>query len=104
MKRRTSTAALIKSARENPFRFFTFEETAAICGWGEKVPGQLAGLGAPIVARKMNPALLMGVDFGELGTDRETERLMTTNSPKFTGDRLRLLGPLITPPGAGDRP
>lgn len=53
------SAALVKAARENPFQFFSFEETAIICDWGKNVPGQLATLGAPVVARKMNPQILM---------------------------------------------
>ena len=53
------TAALVKLARENPYRFFTMEETALICGFGPNVMTSLNSMGAPIVARKCNPQLLL---------------------------------------------
>jgi hypothetical protein len=53
------TAALVKLARENPFRFFTLEEVGKICGFGKDTMTALAALRAPIVARKCNPNLLI---------------------------------------------
>lgn len=58
-RNRPAKAALVKEARENPFACFAFEEIAVIYNWGKNVPGQLAGIGAPVVARKMNPQLLL---------------------------------------------
>lgn len=41
-----------------PFRWFPLCKVARICGFGEDVMTALAGMGAPIVARKCNPNLL----------------------------------------------
>jgi hypothetical protein len=51
-------AELVREARLNPFAWFTSEEVALICGFGADVMTALRALGAPVVGRKMNPALL----------------------------------------------
>lgn len=56
MKRRS---ALVKEARENPFACFSFQEIAILYGWGKNVPSQLVAIGAPCIAKKLNPSLLL---------------------------------------------
>ncbi len=46
-------------AKENPFRFFTLNDVARICGFGPDTMTALNALGAPIVGRKCNPKLLL---------------------------------------------
>jgi hypothetical protein len=50
-----ATAALVKLWRENPFHLFTQTEVRQMFNLGEDAMKALAGLGAPIVAKKMNP-------------------------------------------------
>lgn len=49
----------IELAAKNRFQTFTFEETAQLFGWGRNVPSALAALGAPVVAKRFNPDLLL---------------------------------------------
>lgn len=41
-----------------PFRWFTQGKVARIFGFGDDIMSALAGLGAPVIARKCNPHLL----------------------------------------------
>jgi hypothetical protein len=50
---------LVRVAQENPFRFFSLAEVAKICGFGSDVLTALNSLGAPVVARRCNPRLLV---------------------------------------------
>jgi hypothetical protein len=52
-------SALVTEAAENPFRFFTTEDTGLIFDLGMNVMTALRALGAPVIARKMNPVMLM---------------------------------------------
>ena len=52
-------AALLKSVRENRFACLSFPEIALLYGWGKNIPGALAVIGAPVIARRMNPELLL---------------------------------------------
>ncbi len=49
---------LVEAANVNPNAFFSYEETGIICGFGQDSMTALAGIGAPVAFRKMNPALL----------------------------------------------
>lgn len=51
--------SLPEIAKANEFRFFTLAEMTEILGVGRGAMTALASAGAPIVARKMNPRLLM---------------------------------------------
>ena len=46
-------------ARENPYRFFTFTEIRELFGFGENAITLFVEMGAPVVARKINPTLLL---------------------------------------------
>jgi hypothetical protein len=45
-------------ARENPYRFFSFADIAALFGFGVNTMTEIVRLGAPVVARKLNPDAL----------------------------------------------
>lgn len=49
------SAALAKLVRENPFRFITQAEAGKLFGFGTNAMTMLVNLGAPVVARKINP-------------------------------------------------
>lgn len=49
---------LSELAQRFQFRWFPQGKVGRLCGFGEDVMTALAGLGAPIVARKCNPHLL----------------------------------------------
>ncbi len=49
---------LADEANKYPFRWFGQGKVGQMCGFSENVMTALAGLGAPIVARKSNPHLL----------------------------------------------
>lgn len=59
IKPKSRKISLVKEARENPFACFAFDEIALLYKWGKNVPGQLAAIGAPVIARRMNPHLLL---------------------------------------------
>jgi hypothetical protein len=50
---------LAKLAKENPFRFFTVAEVGSMCDFGVNTMTALITAGAPVVARKINPSLLL---------------------------------------------
>ncbi len=47
--------SLIAAWRSNPFQYFTQTEVRLMFGFGEDAMTALASLGAPIVAKKINP-------------------------------------------------
>jgi len=49
----------LTQAKDNPFRFFSLEDAAEIFGFGRNTMTALADAGAPIIARKCNPQLLL---------------------------------------------
>lgn len=67
-------AALIARSRENPFGFLSLDEVRRIFGFGVNTMTELVRMGAPVVARKMNPGMLMEwlrVNASEVGKIRE---------------------------------
>lgn len=54
----TRRVRLVAESVSNPNGFFTYEETGIICNFGQDSMSALAGLGAPVAFRKMNPALV----------------------------------------------
>ncbi len=50
-----NTSALLQLWRDNPFHYFTQSEARAMFGFGEDAMKALAVLGAPVVAKKINP-------------------------------------------------
>ncbi|XHR29626.1 MAG: hypothetical protein ACFUZC_03520 [Chthoniobacteraceae bacterium] len=54
-----SPHSLAEQAQQNPFRFFSLQEVGEICGFGRDTMTALVASGAPVVARKMNPGLLI---------------------------------------------
>lgn len=50
---------LVAEAAANPFRFFTCEEVGELFDFGRDTMTALIRAGAPIVAKKMNPGLLI---------------------------------------------
>lgn len=52
---------LAKLAQANPFAFLSFEEVAELFNFGKDVMTALAKMpGFPVVAKKVNPTILMG--------------------------------------------
>jgi hypothetical protein len=49
---------LIAEANANPNGFFAFGDCGLILGFGENAMGRLSGAGAPVLFRKMNPAMI----------------------------------------------
>ena len=48
-----------QQAQENPFRFFSFQEVGEMFDFGRDTMTALVNAGAPVVAKKINPALLL---------------------------------------------
>ena len=46
-------------AKENPYRFFNYGEISELFGFGADLITKIVEMGAPVVARKINPTLLM---------------------------------------------
>lgn len=51
-------ARLVAEANANPNAFFTFGDCGLILGFGENAMGRLSSAGAPVLFRKMNPAMI----------------------------------------------
>ena len=52
--------ALVAECNANPNGFFTYEETGIVLGFGQDAMSMLAGIGAPVAFRKMNPSDVRG--------------------------------------------
>lgn len=50
-------ASLAKQVRDNPYVFITYADAATLFGFGTNAMTAFANLGAPVVARKINPDL-----------------------------------------------
>lgn len=46
-------------AAANPYRFFSYQIAGKICGFGVNTITALVDAGAPVVARKINPGMLL---------------------------------------------
>lgn len=57
-QRAAERARLVAESHSNPHAFFSFGECAVILGFGDKAMTRLSGAGAPVVFRKMNPAMV----------------------------------------------
>lgn len=49
----------MEEAKRNPFKFFTLAQVGELLGFGANTMTALVKAGAPIVARKCNPQLLV---------------------------------------------
>jgi hypothetical protein len=54
-KEAKEAAALVKMARENPYRYFTREEIRKMFNLGADFVASLVKIGAPLAAQKVNP-------------------------------------------------
>ena len=55
----TAKKSVAEIAQANPYRFFTFGEISELFGFGADLITKVVEMGAPVVARKINPTLLL---------------------------------------------